>query len=138
VRVRETPSTRHKHVSIEIPLPTSSALRRRKAVAEDTAGQDGDDEVFNTPSVGKRITFDDSDHEEFVTPREGPSRDPMESSIPRPASKSETADAAGQDDEEEEEEEDSDDDAPPEAISTHAAREETLKAAEAAAKAAEQ
>ncbi|KAK4239867.1 hypothetical protein C8A03DRAFT_42567 [Achaetomium macrosporum] len=137
VQVRETPSAKHRHVSIEIPLPTSSELRRRKAEAEGIAGQEENDEVFNTPSVGKRITFDDSDYDEFVTPKEAPSRDPMENSIPRSTSKRETADAAGQDDEEDVVE-DSDDDAPPEAISTHAAQAETVKAAEAAAKAAEQ
>ncbi|KAK4158440.1 hypothetical protein C8A00DRAFT_28719 [Chaetomidium leptoderma] len=132
VRVRGTGSTKHRHVSIEIPLPTSSELRRRKAEAETSGSQEGnDEEVFKTPSDKRHITFDDSEHDEFVTPREAPSRDPLESSIARPTGKD-------VEEEEEEEEEDSDDEAPPEAVSTRAAEAETLKAAGAAAKAAEQ
>jgi hypothetical protein len=129
VRTRDTGSVKHRHVSIEIPLPTSSELRRRKGDASVSGSQEGnDEEVFKTPNDRKHITFDDSDHDEFVTPREGPSRDPLESTIPGPTGK----------DDEEESEEDSDDEAPPEAVSTRVAEAETLKAAGAAAKAAKQ
>jgi hypothetical protein len=128
VRTRDTGSVKHRHVSIEIPLPTSTELRRK--TAEGSESQDGnEEEVFKTPSERRHITFDDSDNGEFVTPREAPSRDPLESSIPKPAGKDE--------EEDEEEEEDSDDEAP-EAVSTRAAEADTLKASEAAAKAAEQ
>lgn len=129
VRTRDTGSAKHRHVSIEIPLPTSSELRRRKGDASVSGSQEGnDEEVFKTPKERKHITFDDSDQDEFVTPREGPSRDPLETSISRPTRKAD----------EEESEEDSDDEAPPEAVSTRTAEVETLKAAGAAAKAAEQ
>ncbi|KAL2133885.1 hypothetical protein VTI74DRAFT_1501 [Chaetomium olivicolor] len=129
VRVRDTGSAKHRHVSIEIPLPTSSEMRRRKTDAEDSE-EDNVEEVFKTPRERKHITFDDvSDHDEYVTPREAPSMDPLEGSIPKPTE-------AKEDDEDEEEE--SDDDAPPEAVSTRAAEAETQKAAQAAAKAAEQ
>ncbi len=121
VRTKETGSAKHRHVSIEIPLPTSSSLRRRQAGAsEETPSK--------TPSERKHITFDDSDHDEFVTPREAPSKDPLALSGDRDEDVND----------EEEEEEDSDDDAPPEAVSTRAAEADTLKAAEAAAKASEQ
>jgi hypothetical protein len=129
VRTRDTGSVKHRHVSIEIPLPTSSELRRRKDDASGSGSQEGnDEEVFKTPNERKHITFDDSDHDEFVTPREGPSRDPLESTISGPTGK----------DDEEESEEDSDDEAPPEAVSARVAEAETLKAAGAAAKAAKQ
>ncbi len=122
VRTRDAGPVKHRRVSIEIPLPTSSALRRREA-------EDGNQEnATETPSGRKHITFDDSDYDEFVTPREAPSRDPLESSIPKPAENEE---------EEEDEEEESDDEAP-EAVSTRVAEADTLKASEAAAKAAEQ
>lgn len=122
VRTRDAGPVKHRRVSIEIPLQTSSALRRREA-------EDGNQEnATETPSGRKHITFDDSDYDEFVTPREAPSRDPLESSIPKPAENEE---------EEEDEEEESDDEAP-EAVSTRVAEADTLKASEAAAKAAEQ
>jgi len=121
VRTKETGSAKHRHVSIEIPLPTSSALRRRQTgTSEETPSK--------TPSGRKHITFDDSDHDEFVTPREAPSKDLL---APNSSGK-------GHEDEEDDEEEDSDDDAPPEAVSTRVAEADTLKAAEAAAKASEQ
>lgn len=132
VRVKDTGSVKHRHVSIEIPLPTSSALQRRRAEAEATDNQEGnDDEVFKTPMERKHITFDDSDHDEFVTPREDPLSNPLENNIARPN----TAKAEA---EEEEEEEESDDDAPPEAVSTRAAEAYNLKAAEVAEQAAKQ
>ncbi|KAL2201010.1 hypothetical protein P885DRAFT_73357 [Corynascus similis CBS 632.67] len=137
VRTKDTGSAKRKHVSIEIPLPTSSALRRRKSGAAASESHNGDDgDVFRTPKEKKQhITFDDSDHDEFVTPKEGPSRDPLEDSIAESGGKG--AGTNGRNDEEDEDD-DSDDDAPPEAVSTRAAEVETLKAAEAAAKAAEQ
>ena len=129
MRTRDAGPVKHRRVSIEIPLPTLSALRRREA-------EDGNQEnATETPSGRKHITFDDSDYDEFVTPREAPSRDPLESSIPKPAENEEE-----EEDEEEEsddEEEESDDEAP-EAVSTRVAEADTLKASEAAAKAAEQ
>ncbi|KXX76459.1 hypothetical protein MMYC01_206676 [Madurella mycetomatis] len=136
VRVKDTGSAKHRHVSIEIPLPTSSELRRGEAEASvsATGNQDGNDEdVFKTPMEKRQhITFDDSEHEEFITPKEDPSANPLESSIARQTKAKIEADG------DEEEEEESDDDAPPEAVSTRAAEAQTLKAAEAAAKAAEQ
>lgn len=127
VRVKDTGSVKHRHVSIEIPLPTSSELRRKKT-EDDGSEEENVEEVFKTPRERKHITFDDmSDHDEYVTPREAPSRNPLETSIPKPTQ-------AEEDDEEEEEE--SDDEAP-EAVSTRAAGAENQKAAEAAAKAAE-
>lgn len=128
VRTRDTGSVKHRHVSIEIPLPTSTELRRRNV--DGSGSQDGNEEdVFKTPSERRHITFDDSDNGEFVTPREAPSRDPLESSISKQVGNE------GQEDEESEEE--SDDEAP-EAVSTRAAEADTLKASEAAAKAVEQ
>ncbi|KAH6850026.1 hypothetical protein B0I37DRAFT_370489 [Chaetomium sp. MPI-CAGE-AT-0009] len=137
VRSRDTGSAKHRHVSIEIPLPTSKELRRAKIGASASESQEGNDEdVFKTPKeTRKHITFDDSDHDEFVTPSEGPSRDPLENSTAKPV---ETVARTDEKDDEEEEEEDSDDEAPPEAVSTRAAEAETLRAAGAAAKAAEQ
>lgn len=130
VRNKEAGTAKHRHVSIEIPLPTSAELRRKKTEASASESQEGNDEdVFKTPRESrKHITFDDSDHDEFVTPREGPSRDPLETITTGKDEK----------DDEEEEEEESDDEAPPEAVSTRVAEAETLKAAGAAAKAAEQ
>ncbi|KAH6636231.1 hypothetical protein F5144DRAFT_171672 [Chaetomium tenue] len=130
VRNKETGAAKHRHVSIEIPLPASAEARRKKTEASASESQEGNDEdVFKTPKEHrKHITFDDSDHDEFVTPREGPSKDPMETI---------TAGTNEKDDEEDEEEE-SDDEAPPEAVSTRVAEAETLKAAGAAAKAVEQ
>lgn len=136
VRAKDTGSARHRHVSIEIPIPTSSELRRIGAVpaGAHADGQEGNEEdVFKTPMEKRQhITFDDSEHDEFVTPREGPSGNPLDSSIARPA-KTKVETKQDEDDEEEE----SDDDAPPEAVSTRAAEAQTLRAAEAAARAAE-
>jgi hypothetical protein len=134
VRAKDTGSAKHRHVSIEIPLPTSSELRRRRAEAEAPGSQENGEEVFKTPSERRHITFDDSEHDEFVTPREAPSRDPLETSIAQPGGNAE--DKPGE--EEEEEEEDSDDDAPPEAVSTRTAEAEALKVTEAERKAAQQ
>lgn len=135
VRTRDTGSVKHRHVSIEIPLPTASELRHKKGDSEVVDSQDGnDEEVFKTPMERRHITFDDSDHDEFVTPKEGPTSNPLEGSIARPSN----AKAEASKDEEEEEEEDSDDDAPPEAVSTRDAEAQTLKAAEAIEKAAKQ
>lgn len=133
-------SAKRRHVSIEIPLPTSSTLRRRKADASASGSQDGESEdAFKTPKEGKQhITFDESDHDEFVTPKEGPSRDPLEDSIAKAVENGTKTGKHEENEEEGEEEEDSDDDAPPEAVSTRDAQAETLKAAEAAAKAIEQ
>ncbi|KAK4123079.1 hypothetical protein N657DRAFT_656402 [Parathielavia appendiculata] len=138
MRARDTESAKHRHVSIEIPLPTSSELRRRKAESETSGSQEGNGEdVLKTSSERRRITFDDSDHDEFVTPKEGPSRDSLDTSVARP-----DGEAAGQDGGEEEEEaeeaEESDDDAPPEAVSTRTAEAEALKATEAERRAAQQ
>ncbi|SPQ22849.1 44df7b81-b8cb-4f52-9ee4-21a77948c93c [Thermothielavioides terrestris] len=139
LRVKETGSAKHRRVSIEIPLPTSSELRRRIAEAEGALNQEHHgDEVSKTPSERKHITFDDSDYDEFVTPKEAPSRDPLENSVPRATSTTARADTAAQDGEEHEEEESDDDDAPPESISNTAAAAETLKAEQAAVKAAQQ
>ena len=131
VRNKEIGAAKHRHVSIEIPLPALSELRRKKIEGSASGSQEGNDEdVFKTPKEHrKHITFDESDHDEFVTPREGPSNDPLETI---------TAGTNEKDDEEEEEEEESDDEAPPEAVSTRVAEAETLKAAGAVAKAAEQ
>ncbi|KAL2260703.1 hypothetical protein VTK26DRAFT_5219 [Humicola hyalothermophila] len=132
VRVRDTGSAKHRHVNIEIPLPTSSVLRRKKGEAP--ASQDGnEDEVFKTPMERRHITLEESDHDEFVTPREGPASNPLDSSIARLAKANE-----GTSKDEEGEEEESDDDAPPEAVSTRDAEAETLKAAKAIEKAAKQ
>ncbi|AEO58004.1 hypothetical protein MYCTH_107458 [Thermothelomyces thermophilus ATCC 42464] len=140
VRSNDTGSAKRSHVSIEIPLPTSSALRRRKAGASASGSQEGDSEdVFKTPKERKQhITFEDSDHDEFVTPREGPSRDSLEDSIAKTGGNGAETGEREEEEKEEEEEDDSDDDAPPEAVSTRDAEAETLKAAEAAAKAIEQ
>ncbi|KAK4232071.1 hypothetical protein QBC38DRAFT_380135 [Podospora fimiseda] len=113
VRSKETGSVKHKHVSIEIPLPSSTSKSK-------------------TPMERRHITFDDSDHEEFVTPSEVPKKNPLETAVPNRVE--EVQDSA------EEDEEDSDDEAP-EAVSTRVAEAETKakasKAAQAAAKAAE-
>lgn len=144
LRARETGSAKHRHVSIEIPLPTSSELRRRKAEAAAGESREGnEEEVFKTPSEKRQhITFDDSDYDEFVTPREAPASNPLENSVARPAG--EDAESTGgnaeerKEDVEKEEEEESDDDAPPEAVSTRVAEAQSLKAAEAAARAVKQ
>jgi hypothetical protein len=135
VRAKDTGSAKHRHVSIEIPLPTSSELHRRRAEAEASGSQEGNgEEAFKTPNEKRHITFDDSDHDEFVTPNEAPSRDPLETSIVRPGGRDQGATG----EEEQEEEEDSDDDAPPEAVSTRTAEAEALKVTEAERKAAQQ
>ncbi|KAK4192061.1 hypothetical protein QBC35DRAFT_470334 [Podospora australis] len=123
VRTKDTGSVKHKHVSIEIPLP-SLAMR-----------DDGNEtEVFKTPMERRHKKFDFDDVEDdvdvFVTPSEGLKKDPFDAEVTTNAQvQNEAA--------EEENQEDSDDDAPPEDISTRAAEAETVKAAEAAAKAAE-
>ncbi|KAK3692891.1 hypothetical protein B0T22DRAFT_532275 [Podospora appendiculata] len=133
VRVKQTGSAKHRHVSIEILLPSSSMRARDSEVA------DSEDEVFKTPMERKHVKFDDSDHDEFVTPTEVPSKDPM--SAIRPAQsrgkEEETAESDDEDEEEEEEEEEDSDDEAPEAVSTHAAEAQLNKAAQAVAKVAE-
>lgn len=117
-----------KRVEIEIPIPTSAA----KAQDPDTT-MEGESQLFQTPTEqprGKRITFDDSEQEEFVTPREAPDVNPLEERL------NEKKEQQGQS-EEDSEEEDSDDEAP-EAVSTHAAQAKSLEAEKAAQKAAEQ
>ncbi|EAA29828.1 hypothetical protein GE21DRAFT_4927 [Neurospora crassa] len=119
---------RIKHVEIEIPIPTSTT----KAQDPDTT-MEGESQLFQTPTEqprGKRITFDDSEQEEFVTPREAPDVNPLEERL------NEKKEQQGQSDEDSEEE-DSDDEAP-EAVSTHAAQAKSLEAEKAAQKAAEQ
>ncbi|KAK1751550.1 hypothetical protein QBC47DRAFT_390363 [Echria macrotheca] len=129
VRVKEAGSSeQERHISIEIEVPTS-VLGKRKATRETVdggAGSDGEREVFKTPSERKHITFNDSDHEEFVTPLEAPPKNVLEAAL------SPSAAAAA----EVEKEEDSDDEAP-EAVSSHAAGAQLAQASKAAAKAAE-
>ncbi|KAK3322309.1 hypothetical protein B0H66DRAFT_198181 [Apodospora peruviana] len=130
VRVKDTGSARHRHVSIEIPLTTPSG-RSKKATAGE-ADEEGD--VFKTPMERRHITFDDSDHDEFVTPREGPLKDSLESGAGKDEEKPESKE---QNDQAEEDEDDSDDEAP-EVVSSHAAGAQILQAAQTAAKAVEQ
>ncbi|KAK3375116.1 hypothetical protein B0H63DRAFT_526393 [Podospora didyma] len=126
-----TGSSRHRHVSIEIPLPTSSTRSMDDEVPDSDEGNET--EVFKTPMLArKHITFDSSDGEEFVTPREAPLRNPLEKAL---SGLSKATTVAGA--EEEEEEEESDDDAAPEAVSTHAAAVKSTNAAQVAAKAVE-
>jgi len=119
VRVKE-----HRRVNLEIPMSTPNGMSKSSRDAD----EEGD--VFKTPMERRHITFDDSDQDEFVTPREAPLKNPLEEA----AAKSNVEEEG----EEDGEEEDSDDDEAPEAISTHAAEAQTTKAAKAAAKAAEQ
>ncbi|KAK3953375.1 hypothetical protein QBC32DRAFT_119510 [Pseudoneurospora amorphoporcata] len=117
-----------KHVDIEIPIPTSAAT----TLDPDTT-MEGESQLFQTPTEqprGKRITFDDSEQEEFVTPREAPDVNPLEKIL------KEKKEEQGQS-EEDSEEEDSDDEAP-EAVSTSAAQAKSLEAEKAAQRAAEQ
>ncbi|KAK3990221.1 hypothetical protein QBC44DRAFT_325905 [Cladorrhinum sp. PSN332] len=124
MRSKDTGSVKHRHVSIEIPLPSSTSKPKHD--------DEHEPEVFKTPMERRHITFDESDHDEFVTPSEAPKKNPLETAVP--AKVEEVQDSA------EEDEEDSDDEAP-EAVSTRAAEVETKakasKAAQAAAKAAE-
>ncbi|KAJ4385134.1 hypothetical protein N0V85_008207 [Neurospora sp. IMI 360204] len=117
-----------KHVEIEIPIPTSAA----KTQDPDTT-MEGESQLFQTPTEqprAKHITFEDSEQEEFVTPREAPAVNPLEESLKAKKEEQEQS-------EEDSEEEDSDDEAP-EAVSTHAAQAKSLEAEKAAQKAAEQ
>ncbi|KAK0732782.1 hypothetical protein B0T21DRAFT_452324 [Apiosordaria backusii] len=132
LRTRGTGSVKHKHVSIEIPLPSSSMLRR-KAGGEDESGNESGNEVFKTPMERRHITFNDSDQEDFLTPSEAPRKNPLELQINGGAVKEEPA----KEGEEEEDEEEGSDDEAPEAVSTRAAEAQTTKAAEEAAKAIE-
>ncbi|KAK0646296.1 hypothetical protein B0T16DRAFT_458231 [Cercophora newfieldiana] len=128
VRVKDTGSARHRHVSIEIPLLTSSMLAKGAKSQEAPRSEDGnEEEVFKTPMERRHITYNDSDNEEFVTPLEAPSRNPLEI----------IEDAKGEVPDSEEEVEDSDDEAPPEAISSHAAGAHLAKASQAATEAAQ-
>lgn len=132
LRSKGTGSVKHKHVSIEIPLPSSSLLRK-KASGDDESGEESGHEVFKTPMERRHITFNDSDQEDFVTPSEAPRRNPLELQI-----KAETAKEEAAKEEDEEESEDESDDEAPEAVSTRVAEAQTTKAAEAAAKAVEE
>ena len=154
VRVKDTGSARHRHVSIEIPLPTSSMLARDDGDGREIPDSDEADEEedFKTPmEKGKRIVFDDSDRDEFVTPMEAPLRNPLENSLSSPSGPPRPSRQAGKDsgsvqadgdqeakEDDDEEQEESDDEAPPEAVSSHAAGAQIAKAARAAARAAEQ
>ncbi|KAK0673850.1 hypothetical protein QBC41DRAFT_103456 [Cercophora samala] len=131
-RPRGSGSVKHKHVSIEIPLPSSSLLRKRVG-GEDESGDESGHEVFKTPMERRHITFNESDQEDFVTPSEAPRRNPLDLQIKADTAKEE----ATKEEEEEESDEESDDEAP-EAVSTRAAEAQTTKAAEAAAKAIEE
>ncbi|KAK4173484.1 hypothetical protein QBC36DRAFT_335772 [Triangularia setosa] len=136
LRPRGTSSVKHKHVSIEIPLPSSSMLRKR-AGGEDESGDESGHEVFKTPMERRHITFNDSDQEDFVTPSEAPRRNPLELQIDADAVKEKATKEEEESDEEDGEDEESDDEAP-EAVSTRAAEAQTTKAAEAAAMAIEE
>ncbi|KAM7199851.1 hypothetical protein V8F33_004255 [Rhypophila sp. PSN 637] len=129
VRVKE-----HKHVSVELPIPTSTPSGNAKG----RKGADEDGDVFKTPMERRHITFDDSDHDddEFVTPREAPLKDSLERVTE--AKNVQKDKEAEDDDENEDDEEESDDDEAPEAISTHAAEAQTAQAAKAAVAAAKQ
>ena len=155
VRAKRTPakstgSTRHRHVSIEIPLLTSSARREKdKAAIELLGGEDDGDErgdaegatersseVFKTPmEQGRHITFDDSENDEFLTPSEGPQSNPLGLAPPKATDGAKTELDAVK--EEQEDEEESDDEAP-EAVSSHVAGAQIIKASQAVAKAAKQ
>ncbi|KAL1843685.1 hypothetical protein VTJ49DRAFT_385 [Mycothermus thermophilus] len=129
-RPRRSGVSQQKRVNIETPISRLSDRRKTVEASALGSGQQSDGEVFKTPLERKHIKFDDSDHDEFLTPMEGPAESPFEATKPEPRD-----DEPG---EEEDAEEESDDEAPPEAVSTRVAEAETLKAAKAAAKAAEQ
>jgi U3 small nucleolar RNA-associated protein 16 len=142
MRVKDTGSARHRHVSIEIPLMTSSLLASHKHGRGSAEEEGGNEEVFKTPMERRHITFDDSDHEEFVTPLEAPAKNPLELTSPKPAEHDAGAQQRSKTDTEEDDDDsdddDSDDDAPPEAISSHAAEASLAKASQAAVRSAEQ
>ena len=138
MRVKDTGSARHRHVSIEIPLMTSSLLASHKHGRGSSEEEGGNEEVFKTPMERRHITFDDSDHEEFVTPLEAPAKNPLELTSPKPAEQDAGAQQRSKTDTEEEDDDDSDDEAPPEAISSHAAEASLAKASQAAVRSAEQ
>ncbi|KAK3938499.1 hypothetical protein QBC46DRAFT_451126 [Diplogelasinospora grovesii] len=122
----------HRHVRLEIPMPTSSPKRSsQKEEIANSQETNEDEEIFKTPMERRtHVRFDDSDREEFVTPREAPSSNPLERKL------SQSNEEQSEDDEDSEE--GSDDDEAPEAVSTKAAEAQSMKASEAAAKAAEQ
>ncbi|KAK1835212.1 hypothetical protein QBC39DRAFT_250921 [Podospora conica] len=144
VRAKSTPgkdtgSSRHRHVSIEINLPTSS-LRAAKGKAPTTEIPDSEEDkdevsIYKTPRGRKHITFDDSDNDEYLTPMEHPTGSALELAPPK------ATDGAKSDldavEEEQEDEEDSDDEAP-EAVSSHAANAQLAKSAQSAMNAAKQ
>lgn len=145
VRAKNTPgkdtgSTRHRHVSIEIALPTSS-LRATKGKAPATEIPDSEEEkdevsIYKTPrDRRKHITFDDSDNDEYLTPMEHPGSNSLELAPPK-ATDGVKADLDAVE-EEQEDEEDSDDEAP-EAVSSHAAGAQQAKSSQAAMNAAKQ
>lgn len=145
VRAKNTPgkdtgSARHRHVSIEIALPTSS-LRATKGKAPATEIPDSEEEkdeasIYKTPNDRrKHITFDDSDNDEYLTPMEHPGTNALELAPPK-ATDGVKADLDAVE-EEQEDEEDSDDEAP-EAVSSHAAGAQQAKSSQAAMNAAKQ
>lgn len=116
-----------KRVTIDTTESKSSSRRTKSSSSVRESEQHNEGEAFKTTLGRKHIKFDDSEQEEFVTPREGPMENPFESIKP-----------AAQNGPGDESEEESDNEAPPEAVSTRVAEAESLKAAKAAAKAAEQ
>lgn len=97
---------------------------------------EGESQLFQTPTEqprAKKITFDDSEQEEFLTPREAPDVNPLEKTLKEKKEEQEQ----DEDEDEDSEEEDSDDEAP-EAVSTSAAQAKSLEAEKAAQRAAEQ
>lgn len=118
----------HKRVSIEIPISTPSGI------SKGGRGADEEGDVFKTPVERRHITFDDSDRDEdeFVTPREGPLRNPLDEVT---GVEDEQKDKKDQDDGESEEDEENSDDEAPEAVSTSAAQAQIAQAAKAAASA---
>lgn len=141
--VKNTGSSRHRHVSIEILLPTSSMMGKggKQAVEKQDMEDDHNEEVFKTPMERRHITFNDSDNEEFVTPMEAPQRNPLELSLDpltKAAQNGQTEALDSEKGEEQEQVEDDSDDEAPEAVSTHAAGAQIAKASKAAAKAAEE
>ena len=156
VRVKDTGSVKHRHVSIEIQLPSSSSRTKGVDVYEipDSDGE-GEREVFKTPLERKHINHIDSDNEEFVTPMEVPMggsldvdlamSQAVQSQIEQEEEQKQVEERAQsgdemQDDASEQEQdnsEDSDDEAP-EVVSSHAAAAQITQASRAAAKAAEQ
>jgi U3 small nucleolar RNA-associated protein 16 len=128
VRFREvnesTGDGTHRHVTLEIPVPAKPG----PASSENQEVSLGPENLSGTAGVEgqsgrKHIVFDEEEeHEEFVTPLEGP-----------PGFRFGAGEAEAHDEDDED-----DDDAPPEAVSSHAAQAQSIEATKAAAKAATQ